>query len=114
MRRALISAAVIAAAFAPAAAAATPSDYAIIARDVVPSGAQGTPAPRTRTPRPALYDGLTPLFNHVSAAQVNQFFKPETLGTATPGPTTTETPKAGRDDRPRRLPRRPHPRHHAG
>ena len=42
-----------------------------------------------------MYDALTPLFNRVTATDVSQLFKPETLGVATPGPTTTETPRPG-------------------
>ena len=84
---------------APAAAATTPipKDYALIARDVIPSGESGAvPIPAGATTQAQMYDALTPLFNHVSDAQLPQFFKPETLGIATPGPVTTETvPHAG-------------------
>ena len=59
-----------------------------------------------------MYDGLTPLFNRVTAADVNRLFKPETLGTATPGPDDHRDAEAGRVDHLRRLPRRPHPRRH--
>src|SRR5512142_1372850 len=81
----------------PATAGAT--DYAIIARDIVPSGEPGgVPPPAGADSQARLYDGLTPLFSNVTAADVNQFFKPETLGVAaaTPGPVTTEpVPRAG-------------------
>ncbi len=88
----LLLAALAAALFVPATAGAT--DYAIIARDIVPSGEPGSVPPPTGADSQArLYDGLTPLFDHVSAADVNQFFKPETLGVAaaTPGPVTAES-----------------------
>jgi acyl-homoserine lactone acylase PvdQ len=96
VRRTIVAAVVVLAGAALPAAAGAASDYAIIARDVVPSGAQGgvPPKPDAGT-EAALYDGLTPLFNRVSAADVNRLFKPETLGTATPGPTTSEAPKSG-------------------
>ena len=43
-----------------------------------------------------MYDALTPLFNHVTDAQLPRFFKPETLGMATPGPASREpVPRAG-------------------
>ena len=88
--------AVLALALAAVPASAAAPDYAIIARDVVPSGAQGgIPVHSDAGAEAALYDGLTPLFNRVGAADVTRLFKPETLGTATPGPTTSETPKAG-------------------
>jgi acyl-homoserine lactone acylase PvdQ len=84
---------------APAAAATTPipKDYALIARDIIPSGEPGAvPIPAGATTQAQMYDALTPLFNHVSDAQLPQFFKPETLGIATPGPVTNETvPRAG-------------------
>ncbi len=104
MRRALgIALACAATALAPSAAtvlapsaAAAAQDYAIIARDIVPSGAQGSvPVPADAGVEAKMYDGLTPLFSSVSASDVNRFFKPETLGVATPGPTTTETPLPG-------------------
>ncbi len=93
-RVAAVIVALTAAALPASAVAAT--DYALIARDVVPSGAQGSvPAPADAGVEAHMYDGLTPLFNHVTASDVNTYFKPETLGVATPGPTTIETPKPG-------------------
>jgi acyl-homoserine lactone acylase PvdQ len=90
----VLAAAVVAALSLPAGASA--KDYAIIARDIVPSGAQGSvPVPADASREAQMYDALTPLFNRVTASDVNQLFKPETLGVATPGPTVTETPRAG-------------------
>jgi acyl-homoserine lactone acylase PvdQ len=79
------------------ASTAAAKDYALIARDIVPSGEPGSvPVPAGATSQAMMYDGLTPLFNHVTAAQISQFFKPETLGVATPGPVSHETvPHAG-------------------
>jgi acyl-homoserine lactone acylase PvdQ len=86
-----------------AAAASAPAvkDYANIARDIVPSGNFGTiPTPST-TPtierQAEMYNALTPLFNHVTAADVNSDFKAEPLNVSgAPGPITQETvPHAG-------------------
>ncbi len=76
---------------------AVPKDYALIARDIMPSGQYGSiPPPSGATTQAQMYDALTPLFTHVTDAQLPQFFKPMTLGTATPGPVRTETvPRAG-------------------
>ena len=93
MRRTVLVAAVTAAVLP--AASANARDYAIIARDIVPSGAQGNLGAPGADVEAKMYDGLTPLFNHVSAADLKRFFKPETLGVATPGPTTVETPRPG-------------------
>jgi acyl-homoserine lactone acylase PvdQ len=91
---ALLAAALAAAFVIPAAASA--KDFALVARDIVPSGEFGSvPPPAGADTQARMYNALTPLFNHVTDAQLPQFFKPETLGTATPGPMTTETPRGG-------------------
>jgi acyl-homoserine lactone acylase PvdQ len=98
--------AVLAAAFAvavtiPAAATisatASAKDFAIIARDIVPSGEPGSfPVPPGADSQALMYDALTPLAGRVTDVQLSRFFKPETLGTATPGPVRAETvPHAG-------------------
>ena len=94
---------VIAAALPASASAAVPStskDYALIARDIIPSGQYGeipTPATEGRDQQQAqMYDALTPLFSHVTASDVTKDFKPEPTGSAVSGPTTNETvPHAG-------------------
>ena len=51
-----------------------------------------------------MYDGLTPLFDHVTGADFNKYFKSERFGIGTDGPGTAETvPHAGRDDRARQF-----------
>ena len=89
----MLAAAVVAVATVPSAAAA--ADYAPGALDIIPSGEYGSiPTPSMLpqvTRQAAMYDALTPLFNHVSDSQLTQFYKPENLGTPTPGPATTET-----------------------
>jgi acyl-homoserine lactone acylase PvdQ len=91
----------MAAAVPASASAAVPSkanDFAIIARDIMPSGeAEDVPATLPRDEQQAkMYDALTPLFNHVTARDVVRDFKPEPIGSAVSGPTTAEAvPHAG-------------------
>ncbi|MBV9914949.1 MAG: penicillin acylase family protein [Solirubrobacterales bacterium] len=72
----------------------TARDYAIIARDIVPSGEYGgLPDPSTlpEAERQAkMYDALTPLFNHVTQADVISDFKPEPVGSAASDATTVD------------------------
>jgi hypothetical protein len=92
---AVLAVALGAAALAPAAASA--KDYASIARDIVPSGQYGSvPAPAQATVQAQMYNALTPLFNHVTQSDLLADFKPDPLGTASPGPTTNDpVPRAG-------------------
>ena len=78
---------------APAANAA-PKDYSQTARNIIPSGQKGSlPIDSTQA---LMYDALTPLFNKVTNADINKYFKSEKLGTTDDGPYTTEVvPKAG-------------------
>ncbi len=98
---ALSFAAVAGAAPAPAAAQPTvPSvtDYALIARDIVPSGEYGAvPPPPQAAQQAQMYNALTPLFDNVSASSVVADFKPEQLGIAgAPQPVTLEAvPRPG-------------------
>ena len=92
-RFAALAGALAIAALAPGVASA--SDFSIIAKDIVPSGEWGSaPPPPGADTQARMYDGLTPLFNHVSAAQLSQFFKPETLGVPA-NPTRIERPHSG-------------------
>jgi hypothetical protein len=77
--------------------AASAKDYASIARDIVPSGQYGSvPAPPQATVQAQMYNALTPLFNHVTQSDLLADFKPDPLGTASPGPTTNDpVPRAG-------------------
>ena len=76
-------------------------DYANIARDIVPSGNFGTiPTPSTQAQierQAVMYNALTPLFSHVTPADVNADFKAEPVNVSgAPGPITKETvPHAG-------------------
>lgn len=74
-----------------AAAAAAAKDYASTARNIVPSGQYGSvPVPPGADRQALLYDALTPLFNHVTNADIRRDFKSERLGTGGQGPLTTE------------------------
>ena len=109
---------VIAAALPATASAAVPStskDYALIARDIIPSGqTEDVPATQPRDRQQAqMYDALTPLFNHVTASDVTTDFKPETgRCRALSGPIDNRDRAAcRRDDAARRLRRAAHLRH---
>jgi hypothetical protein len=84
-------------ALVPAGASAATKDYASTARNIVPSGQYGSvPVPPGADKQALLYDALTPLFNHVTNAEIKRDFKSERLGTAGQGPLTTEAvPHAG-------------------
>ena len=71
---------------------AAAKDYAQTARNIIPSGQIGTvPAPPNADMQAQLYDGLTPLFDHVTNADFNQYFKSERFGIDTDGPSTVES-----------------------
>ncbi|MCB0857428.1 MAG: penicillin acylase family protein [Solirubrobacterales bacterium] len=76
------------------AANAAPRDYSQIARNIIPSGQKGSlPLDNTQA---LMYDALTPLFNNVTNADINKYFKSEKLGTTADGPYTTEdVPREG-------------------
>jgi acyl-homoserine lactone acylase PvdQ len=103
LRKKLAAIAFATALISPAAAAAQTSptppssatDYAIIARDIIPSSQYGglpTPSTLSQDEQQAqMYNALTPLFNHVSSSDLLADFKPEAVGSAIPGPLTQET-----------------------
>ena len=74
-----------------------PRDYAAVALDILPPGQSGSLAfPPTATDQAKLYDGLTPLFRQVTAANYARFFKPEPFGLAAGDKAVrTERPRAG-------------------
>ncbi len=109
--------ALLVSAVAPVAASAasnpsTAKDYAIIARDIIPSGqygavpsAAGSPMLAKEEQQAEMYNALTPLFNHVTTADVFADFKPEPVGVAVTGPLTPDPDRPthpGRDDPARR------------
>ncbi len=64
-------------------------DFAKISLNILPSGQFGVPGPPADD-QALMYDALTPLFDHVTASDLNQDFKSEALGIGTDGPTTEE------------------------
>lgn len=92
------AAAVCAAALLALSANAAAKDYAGTALNIIPSGQWGNVgAPPASTEQATMYDGLTPLFDQVTAGDLTKYFKPETFGTGGGQcPCTTETvPRKG-------------------
>jgi len=80
------------------AASASGRDYADTALNVIPSGQYGSiPPPPAADDQALLYDGLTPLFDGVTDADLTTYFKSEALGSlGTDGPGTVEdVPRPG-------------------
>jgi len=74
----------------PASAAA--ADYADTALNIIPSGQYGSlPPPAEADTQAQMYDGLTPLFDRVTNADLTQYFKSERFGVDTAGPGTPES-----------------------
>jgi acyl-homoserine lactone acylase PvdQ len=79
-----------------ASTAAPPRDYAAVALDVLPPGqAGGLALTRNSTDQLRLYDGLTPRFDQVSAADLRRYFKAEPFGLDGARPVRVESPRAG-------------------
>jgi acyl-homoserine lactone acylase PvdQ len=77
---------------------ASAKDYAGTALNIIPSGQYGgLPVPAGAGQQAEMYDGLTPLFDQVTAPDLTKYFKSESLGAAgAPGPTRVErTPRKG-------------------
>jgi hypothetical protein len=83
-------------AFTASSGAAT-KDYAQTALNIIPSGQYGSvPPPAGADAQAQMYDGLTPLFDQVTPADLTTYFKSEQFGVATDGPGTIEAvPRAG-------------------
>ena len=66
-------------------------DPADTALNIIPSGQYGdVPPPPGASTQAEMYDGLTPLFDQVTNADLTKYFKSEGLGVGPDGPTTTE------------------------
>jgi acyl-homoserine lactone acylase PvdQ len=66
-------------------------DPADTALNIIPSGQYGgVPVPPGASTQAEMYDGLTPLFDQVTNADLTKFFKSEGLGVGPDGPTTTD------------------------
>jgi acyl-homoserine lactone acylase PvdQ len=76
---------------AGAAQAASPADYAQIARNIIPSGQPGAvPFPAGASTQAQMYNALTPLGGKVTNADLFSDFKSEAFGLGTDGPGTPE------------------------
>ncbi len=90
-----IAVAVVLTAPGTAAAQNAQRDYAATARNILPSGEYGTPGPGADQ-QALMYDGLTPLFDQVTNADLTTYFKSERFGIDTDGPATAEpVPRPG-------------------
>jgi acyl-homoserine lactone acylase PvdQ len=91
------AAALCAAATLALSTAASATDYAAQALNIVPSGQWGgIDAPPQSAQQALMYDGLTPLFDQVRPADLTTYFKSEALGTDGLCPCTTESvPRRG-------------------
>ncbi|MDO8213957.1 penicillin acylase family protein [Conexibacter sp. CPCC 206217] len=96
-RSVAFTAALCAAALAALPAAASATDYAGQALNIIPSGQWGgIGAPDAASDQARMYDGLTPLFDQVTPNDLTTYFKPETFGTAGQCPCTAEkVPRRG-------------------
>jgi hypothetical protein len=83
--------------FAAQPTSAAAADYAQTALNIIPSGQFGSlPPPAGADTQAKMYDGLTPLFDQVTNADLTQYFKSERFGVDTAGPGTPESvPRAG-------------------
>jgi len=99
MRRSLVSigATVVVALGLTASASAQTKDYSDTALNIIPSGQYGGLGnPPGYDTQAKMYDGLTPLFDQVSAADLTTYFKSEKFGVDTSTPSTIEAvPRAG-------------------
>jgi acyl-homoserine lactone acylase PvdQ len=87
---AVLAAAVLGASAAQASVSYT--DYAQVARNIIPSGEPGSfPVPAGATTQAQMYNALTPLFDHVTNADLFADFKSEKFGVSGDGPSTVET-----------------------
>jgi acyl-homoserine lactone acylase PvdQ len=82
VKRPIVLAACVAALFVLAPSAHAVRDFSSTALNIIPSGQYGAvPIPNGADRQARMYDGLTPLFDDVSARDLGRFFKSEKLGT---------------------------------
>jgi acyl-homoserine lactone acylase PvdQ len=76
---------------------AASNDFAQTALNIIPSGELGgVPPPPGADTQAQMYDGLTPLFDRVTSADLTRYFKSERFGVDTSGPGTPEAvPRPG-------------------
>jgi acyl-homoserine lactone acylase PvdQ len=90
---ALAAGAIVALGTATAQARAADIDYSQVARNIIPSGQQGSISPSIpadATDQAQMYNALTPLFDHVDNADLFTDFKSEKFGLSGDGPGTIE------------------------
>ena len=76
--------------------AAVAKDFASTALNIVPSGEWGdVPIPKGADTQAKMYDGLTPLFDHVTTRDLFKYFKSERLTDKGQGHLRTERPRKG-------------------
>ncbi|MGK2938231.1 MAG: penicillin acylase family protein [Solirubrobacteraceae bacterium] len=94
--RAAVPAAALALAAVPSAASAA-TDFAPVARNIIPSGQYGSVPPPVAAPQQAqMYDALTPKFDQVTNDDLLNLFKSEALDPAADGPLTPDpAPRPG-------------------
>ena len=99
MRRSLVSigAVLVFAVGITASASAQAKDYAATALNIIPSGQYGALGnPAGFDTQAKMYDGLTPLFDQVTPADLTTYFKSERFGVDNATPSTVEAvPRAG-------------------
>jgi acyl-homoserine lactone acylase PvdQ len=93
VRRTVVAIATAALLVVAGAGAAPQGDHALLALNILPPG-EGANLPDL-TSQIAMYDGLTPLRGNVSAKDLTQYYKRETLGLGGAKPTLVERPKSG-------------------
>ena len=93
MRRPALAAVVAALVAAATVGAAPPADHALLALNILPPG-EGPNLPDLTT-QLAMYDGLTPLRGHVTAADLTLHFKPEPLDLGGQPAVRVEHPRDG-------------------
>ncbi len=96
MRKTIGIVVIAAAALVPATASA--KDMAATALNIIPSGQYGSvPIPAGADAEAKMYDGLTPLFDHVTPGDLTKYFKSEAFNSiGTDGPAKTEkVPRKG-------------------
>jgi acyl-homoserine lactone acylase PvdQ len=97
LRRAALAAVALCLLLPSAASAATTTDFASTALNIIPSGQQGAvPVPAGADRQARMYDALTPKFDDVTAADLQRDFKSEHFGTRGQCPCRVETtPRTG-------------------
>src|SRR4051794_15890842 len=95
MVRAMVLSVAAAAALALPASSFAATDYGKGMFNVLPPGQDGgLPLTKHSTDQLPLYDGLTPLYDQITAADIPKYFKPETFG-LTGNAERTEHPRRG-------------------